>query len=73
MKTPEFKGKPEVYIDGRKVGFIEGGDLSLASMPEHVDLAPVSGNFSFTIRAEDNEAFKRVNEYISQCIEKKSV
>ena len=69
MKMPEFKGKPEVYIDGHKAIFIEGCDLSVESRPEHVDMTPVSGNFSFTIRAEDKEAIRRISEFVSKCIE----
>jgi hypothetical protein len=69
MSTVVFKGKPEVYIDGRKLGFIEGADLSVEPRPEHVDMTPVSGNFSFAIKAQDEDAIRRISEFVSQCIQ----
>lgn len=61
------KSRPEVYINGRKVGHISGDSstaLSLVDGPSSmVDLKPVSGTVSFSMQIEDKETRKRMEEF----------
>ena len=61
------KSKPEVYINGRKVGHISSDSLTSLSLvdsqPSSAEFKPVSGSLSFSIQIEDNETRKRLEEF----------
>ena len=66
-----LKSKPEVYINGRKVGHLSTGTLTSSSLtpgpPALADFKPFSGTFSFSIPVEDDETKKKMEEFVMKC------